>query len=58
MHQTKPFYNDLCEYLSSGTIVVMILENAVKVKQRFMGATDPNKAEEWNHKKIIWKIYR
>ena len=48
IHQTKPFYNDLCEYLSSGPIVVMILEkeNAVIENRKLMGATDPKKAEE------------
>ena len=48
VHQSKPFYNDLCSYLSSGPIVVMILEkeNAVVENRRLMGATDPVKAEE------------
>ena len=48
VHQSKPFYNDLCEYLSSGPIVVMILEkaNAVIDNRKLMGATDPKKAEE------------
>tara|TARA_B100000029_G_scaffold220736_1_gene218423 strand:+ start:5758 stop:6159 length:402 start_codon:yes stop_codon:yes gene_type:complete len=48
VHQTKPFYNDLCNYLSSGPIVVMILEgeNAVSRNRQLMGATDPLKAEE------------
>ena len=48
VHQTKPFYNDLCEYLSSGPIVVMILEreNAIFENRKLMGATDPKKAEE------------
>ena len=48
VHQTKPFYNDLCSYLSSGPIVVMILEseNAVLKNRELMGATDPTKAEE------------
>ena len=43
VHQTKPFYNDLCNYLSSGPIVVMILEgeNAVLKNRELMGATDP-----------------
>jgi len=47
VHQTKPFYNDLCNYLSSGPIVVMILEgyNAVLKNRELMGATDPSKAE-------------
>ena len=48
VHQSKPFYNDLCSYLSSGPIVVMILEkeNAVLANRELMGATDPLKAEE------------
>jgi len=48
VHETKPFYNDLCAYLSSGPIVVMILEkeDAVMVNRKLMGATDPKKAEE------------
>ena len=48
IHQTKLFYNDLCNYLSSGPIVVMILEgeNAVLKNRQLMGATDPKKAEE------------
>ena len=48
VHQSKPFYNDLCSYLSSGPIVVMILdrENAVLENRKLMGATDPTKAEE------------
>ena len=48
VHQTKPFYNDLCSYLSSGPIVVMVLEseNAVLKNRELMGSTDPAKAEE------------
>ena len=48
VHETKPFYNDLCTYLSSGPIVVMIIEkeNAVVENRQLMGATDPLKAEE------------
>ncbi len=48
VHETKPFYNDLCAYLSSGPIVVMVLEkeNAVLANRDLMGATDPNQAEE------------
>ena len=47
VHETKPFYNELCNYLSSGPIVVMILEgyNAVSKNRELMGATDPSKAE-------------
>ena len=43
VHETKPFYSDLCDYLSSGPIVVMILqkENAVKANRELMGATNP-----------------
>ena len=48
VHQSKPFYNDLCSYLSSGPIVVMILEgeNAIVENRKLMGATDPKKADE------------
>ena len=48
VHETKPFYNDLCAYLSSGPIVVMVLEkeNAVKSNRELMGATNPKDAEE------------
>jgi len=48
VHETKPFYNDLCSYLSSGPIVVMVLEkeDAVMANRDLMGATDPKKAEE------------
>ena len=48
VHQTKSFYNDLCAYLSSGPIVVMILEkeDAILANRELMGATDPLKAEE------------
>ena len=50
VHQTKPFYNDLCNYLSSGPIVVMILEgeNAVLKNRELMGATDPKNADMQN----------
>ena len=46
IHETKPFYNDLCAYLSSGPIVVMILEkeNAVSANRELMGATNPKDA--------------
>ena len=48
VHETKPFYKDLCEYLSSGPVVVMILEkdNAIASNRELMGATDPKKANE------------
>ena len=48
VHQTKPFYDKLCNYLSSGPIVVMILEgeNAITVNRRIMGATDPKQADD------------
>ncbi len=54
VHQSKPFYNDLCNYLSSGPIVVMILEgkNAVLANRKLMGATDPKKAEENTIRKL------
>ena len=48
VHETKPFYSDLCSYLSSSPIVVMILEkkNAVADNRKLMGATNPKDAEE------------
>ena len=48
VHQSKSFYNDLCAYLSSGPIIVMILEgeNAVAKNREIMGATDPKKASK------------
>jgi len=54
VHQSKPFYNDLCTYLSSGPIVVMILEgeNAVLANRKLMGATDPKNAEENTIRKL------
>jgi len=54
VHQSKPFYNDLCSYLSSGPIVVMILEgtNAVKANRKLMGATNPKDAEENTIRKL------
>ena len=54
VHQTKPFYNKLCDYLSSGPIVVMILEgdDAVLKNRQLMGATDPLKADEGTLRKM------
>ena len=54
VHQTKPFYGELCNYLSSGPIVVMILEgeNVVSKNRKLMGATDPKKAEEGTLRKM------
>tara|TARA_B100000401_G_scaffold418961_1_gene343220 strand:- start:282 stop:692 length:411 start_codon:yes stop_codon:yes gene_type:complete len=48
VHETKPFYNDLCSYLSSGPIVVMILEkdDAVLANRELMGATNPKEAQD------------
>ena len=48
VHETKPFYNDLCAYLSSGPIVVMVLEkdNAVLENRELMGATNPKDAKD------------
>ena len=48
VHETKPFYNDLCTYLSSGPIVVMVLEkeDALLGNRKLMGATNPKDAEE------------
>ena len=54
VHQTKPFYGDLCNYLSSGPIVVMILEgeNAISKNRQLMGSTDPKKAEKGTLRKL------
>ena len=54
VHQTKPFYQDLCNYLSSGPIVVMILEGveAISKNRQIMGATDPLKAEDGTLRKM------
>ena len=54
VHQTKPFYQNLCNYLSSGPIVVMVLEGegAVSKNRQIMGATDPSKAEEGTLRKM------
>ena len=54
VHQSKPFYNDLCSYLSSAPIVVMILEgeNAVLENRKLMGATNPKDAEENTIRKL------
>ena len=48
VHQTKPFYDRLCNYLSSGPIVVMILEgeNAIALNRKIMAATDPKQADD------------
>ena len=60
VHETKPFYNDLCAYLSSGPIVVMVLEkeNAVLGNRELMGATNPIEATEGTIRKkyLIFKI--
>ena len=55
VHETKPFYNDLCEYLSSGPVVVMVLEkeDAILANRRIMGATDPKKAEDGTIRKLF-----
>ena len=54
VHETKPFYNDLCAYLSSGPIVVMVLEkdNAVLGNRELMGATNPKDAQKGTIRKI------
>ena len=55
VHQAKPFYNDLCSYLSSGPIIAMILEgkDAVTSNRKIMGATDPKKAEDNTIRKLF-----
>ena len=54
VHQSKPFYDRLCSYLSSGPIVVMILEgqNAIEENRRLMGSTDPKNADEGTLRKL------
>ena len=54
VHQSKPFYNDLCAYLSSGPIVAMILEgkDAVLVNRKLMGATNPKEADHHTIRKL------
>ena len=54
VHQSKPFYEALCSYLSSGPIIVMILEgeNAIKENRRIMGATNPKEAQEGTIRKL------
>ena len=54
IHQSKPFYNELCLYLSSGPIIVMILEgeNAVLAYRKLMGATNPKEADENTIRKL------
>ena len=59
VHETKPFYNDLCAYLSSGPIVVMVLEkeNAVLGNRELMGATKPEDAAEGTNRNSIFFSY-
>ena len=54
VHQSKPFYNDLCTYLSSGPLLVMVLEgkNAVALNRKLMGSTDPKAAEDNTIRKL------
>mgnify|MGYP001267909998 CR=1 FL=1 len=54
IHQSKPFYNDLCAYLSSGPIVAMILEgdSAILTNRKLMGATNPKEADENTIRKL------
>tara|TARA_B100001105_G_scaffold175491_1_gene141423 strand:- start:140 stop:541 length:402 start_codon:yes stop_codon:yes gene_type:complete len=54
VHQTKPFYGNLCNYLSSGPIIVMILEgeNAISENRKLMGSTDPMKAKDGTLRKM------
>ena len=54
IHQSKPFYNELCSYLSSGPIIVIILEgkNAVSLNRKLMGATNPKDAEDNTIRKL------
>ncbi len=55
VHQERPFYDDLCRYMSSGAIIAMLLEkdNAVADFRKLIGATDPAKAEEGTIRKLF-----
>lgn len=57
VHKERPFYADLCSYMSSGAIIPMILEkdNAVEDFRKLIGATDPTKADEGTIRKIFAK---
>lgn len=57
VHKERPFYNDLCQYMTSGVIIPMILEkdNAVEDFRKLIGATDPAKAEEGTIRKVFAK---
>ena len=57
VHKNRPFYSSLCEYMSSGKIIAMVLkkDNAVEDYRRFIGATDPEKAEEGTIRKLYAK---
>lgn len=54
VHKDRPFYDELCEFMSSGPIVAMVLEgeNAISRVRQIMGATDPSKAEEGTLRKL------
>ena len=61
VHETKPFYNDLCKYLSSGPIIVLSLqrENAVMENRKLMGATNPIDAKEGTlRKNMVYRLIR
>ena len=61
VHETKPFYKDLCAYLSSGPIVVMSLQkdNAVLENRKLMGATNPKDAEEGTlRKNMVFQLIK
>lgn len=57
IHKERPFYNDLCRYMSSGPIMAAVLEktNAVEDFRKLIGATDPSKAEEGTIRKLFAK---
>lgn len=57
VHQERPFYSSLCDYMSSGKIIAMVLkkENAVEDYRTLIGATDPAKAEEGTIRKMYAK---
>ncbi len=55
MHSSRPFFNDLCNYISSGPLVAMVLEgdNAIQKNRDLMGATNPSEAKEGTIRKMF-----
>ena len=61
VHETKPFYNDLCNYLSSGPVLVMVLkkDNAIVENRKIMGATNPKEADPGTiRKNLVFQLIK